>query len=91
MTPAERKALDTFAAAARAHYGPRLRGMYHVTVIEYGHANEESETDVVLVIDDGDWQLLAEKEELSEMTLNALMDHGIYIGVWPLTASAVSV
>jgi hypothetical protein len=59
-----------------------------VTVIEYGHSNEESDTDVVLVIDDGDWQLLAEKEELSALTLDALLNHGIYIGVWPLTVSA---
>lgn len=88
MTPTERKALDAFAAAVRVHYGTRLRGVYHVNVIEYGHANEESDTDVVLVIEDGDWQLLTEKERLSELTLNALMDHGIYIGVWPLTASA---
>ena len=88
MTTDEQRALDMFAAAVRAHYGTRLRGIYHVDVIEYGHADEESDADVVLVIDDGDWQLLAEKEELAKLTFDVLMDHGVYIGVWPMTVSA---
>lgn len=87
MTPTERKALDDFAAAVRAHYGDRLDKIVLFGSRARGDDGPQSDADLAIVIDGSGWRFWREKWVLAEMAYDALMDAGLEIQPWPVASS----
>jgi uncharacterized protein len=87
MTPAERKALDDYVAAVRKHYGPRLVDILVFGSRARGDARPDSDADVAIILEDGDWQLWEERWFLSGLAYDALVEQGLYIQPWPVRKS----
>jgi predicted nucleotidyltransferase len=90
MTPAERKALDDFVAAVRSHYGARLVDVLVFGSRARGDARADSDVDLAIILEDGDWVFWDEKMLLSDLAYDALLEPGLYIQPWPVSRSAWS-
>ena len=88
MTAAERKALDDYVAAVRRHYGPRLVDIFIFGSRARGDARPDSDADVAVIIEDGDWEFWEEKWLLAGLAYDVLLEHGLYIQPWPFPRSA---
>ena len=80
-------ALRCFAERVRANYGARLKGLYLFGSRARGDHHEESDADVAVVLEDGDWRFWDEKMRLVELGHDMLVDFGAYIQPWPFAAS----
>jgi predicted nucleotidyltransferase len=88
MTPSERKALDDYTAAVRAHYGKRLVDVLLFGSRARGDARPDSDADVAVVLSDGDWAFWDELMDLASLAYDVLLDHGLFIQPWPVSRSA---
>ena len=83
--------LSRFSAGVRREYGDRLRGLYVFDYL-FGESADDDEvsvdTDVAVILTDGDWSFLEEKKRLVRLTFDILLDTEVYIRAWPLSASA---
>ncbi|MEQ1616666.1 MAG: nucleotidyltransferase domain-containing protein [Hyphomicrobiaceae bacterium] len=88
MTTEERAALEAFVAGVRAHYGARLVDIFVFGSRARGDATPDSDVDLAIILQDGDWTLWSEKRQLLDFVHEALVHHGLYIQAWPLRQSA---
>jgi predicted nucleotidyltransferase len=84
MTPEERKALDDFVADVRQHYGTRLVDILVFGSRARGDARPDSDVDLVVILEDGNWEFREEMMLLSDMAYDAMIDPGIWIQAWPV-------
>jgi predicted nucleotidyltransferase len=87
MTPAERKALDDYVAAVRGHYGARLVDILIFGSRARGDARPDSDADLAVILEDGDWRFWEEKWLLSGLAYDALLEPGLWIQAWPVSRS----
>jgi predicted nucleotidyltransferase len=87
MTPEERKALDGFVAAVRAHYGARLHDILVFGSRARGDNKPDSDVDVAVIFLDANWDYWTRKLELVDMTWEALRDQDLLIQPWPVSKS----
>jgi len=87
MSPEERKALDDFVAAVRQHYGPRLVDILVFGSRARGEARPDSDVDLVVVLEDGDWTFWQERRYLSDAAYEAMIEPGLWIEAWPVAES----
>jgi predicted nucleotidyltransferase len=87
MTPAERKALDDFVAAVRRHYGARLVDILVFGSRARGDTRPDSDVDLAIVLEDGNWGFWEEKGLLSDLAYDALIWPGLWIQAWPVSRS----
>jgi len=88
MTPVERKALDDYVAAVRKHYGPRLVDILVFGSRARGDARPDSDVDLAVILEDGDWRFWDEKRLLTDLGYDALLEPGLWIQAWPVSRSA---
>ncbi|KAB2873784.1 MAG: nucleotidyltransferase domain-containing protein [Pseudorhodoplanes sp.] len=81
------RALQLFAAAARRHYGARLKGLYLFGSRARGDHTPESDVDVAVVLADGDWTFWQEKMRLSDLTYDVVISTGADVQAWPIRES----
>ena len=79
LTAEEQLALDRFIAAVRTHYGNRLHEIVLFGSRARGDFHEESDVDLAIVLEDGNWEYWDERFILSNLTSDALMDDGLFI------------
>ena len=82
------EALRCFAETVRREYGARLKGLYLFGSRARRDHHDESDADVAVVIEDGDWRFWDEKMRLVDLGHDMLVDFGLYIQPWPFAASA---
>lgn len=87
MTPAERKALDDYVAAVHRHYGARLVDILIFGSRARGDARPDSDADLAVILEDGDWRFWDEKWLLAGLAYDVLLEHGLYIQPWPIPRS----
>jgi predicted nucleotidyltransferase len=87
MTPDERKALDDFVAAVRSHYGARLVDVLVFGSRARGDARPDSDVDLVVIMEDGDWSFWKEKAFLSDVAYDAMAEADLWIQAWPVSRS----
>ena len=87
MTPAERKALDDYVAAVRQHYGTRLVDILVFGSRARGDARPDSDVDLAVILEDGDWTFWDETMSLSDLAYDAVVDPGLWIQAWPVSRS----
>jgi antitoxin ChpS len=80
------RGLRRFGSAVRAHYGPRLVGLYLYGSRARGDHNPESDADVAAILT-GDLDYWREVGTLSDLSYDELVDHGILIDAKPLALS----
>jgi predicted nucleotidyltransferase len=83
LTPTERRALDDYVASVRAHYGRRLVDILVFGSRARGDARRDSDVDLVVLLDDGDWKFREEKRFLTDLAYDAMIDPGLWIQAWP--------
>ena len=88
MTPGELKALDDYVAAVRRHYGARLVDILIFGSRARGDARPDSDVDLAVILEDGDWRFWDEQWLLSGLAYEALIDEGLFIQPWPVRRSA---
>jgi predicted nucleotidyltransferase len=88
MTSAERKALEDYVAAVRQHYGSRLIDVLLFGSRARGEARPDSDADVAVILQNGDWQFWEEQWTLAGLAYDVLLDHGLFIQPWPIPRSA---
>jgi predicted nucleotidyltransferase len=87
MTPAERKALDDYTAAVRRHYGTRLVDILVFGSRARGDARSDSDVDLAVILEDGNWKFWDETMFLSDLGYDAVLDPGLWIQAWPVSRS----
>ena len=87
MTPSERKALDDYVAAVRKHYGTRLVDILIFGSRARGDARPDSDADLAVILEDGDWKFWDEQMFLSGLAYDVLLDSGLWIQPWPVSRS----
>jgi predicted nucleotidyltransferase len=88
MMPAERDALNEYVGAVRRHYGARIVDILIFGSRARGDEGPDSDADVAVVLEDGDWQFWTEKMRLSGLAYDVLLKHGLYIQPWPIGRTA---
>ena len=87
MTPSERKALEDYVSAVRGHYGARLVEVLLFGSRARGDARADSDADLAVILEDGDWRFWDEKMFLSDLAYDALLNPGLWIQAWPVSRS----
>jgi predicted nucleotidyltransferase len=87
MTPVERRALDSYVAAVRKHYGKHLVDILLFGSRARGDAGPNSDVDLAVILEDGEWQFWREKWFLSGLAYDAMVEPGLWIEAWPLSRS----
>lgn len=85
MTPAERKALDDFVGAVRRHYGAQLVDILVFGSRALGDARPDSDIDLAVVLQDGDWSFWREQGFLADLAYDAMIEPGLWIQAWPVS------
>lgn len=88
MTPKEHDALADYVAAVRRHYGDRLVDMLIFGSRARGNARPDSDADVAVILEDGDWRFWTEKMLLAGLAYDVLLKHDLYVQPWPIARSA---
>jgi len=91
MNAPARDALSRFSTDAQKAYGERLLGLYVFNYLFDEREDDDGisvDADVAVILADGDWHFLKEKECLVRLTFAILLDTDVYIRTWPLPASA---
>lgn len=87
MSEQQRKAIDMFIAAVRRHYDPRLVDIMLFGSRARGDAGPDSDADLVVVLEDGDWRFWHETRILGGLAFEPLVEHGLAIQPWPIARS----
>lgn len=89
MTRAERKALGDYVASVRRHYGPSLVDVLVFGSRARGEARADSDVDLAVILDDGEWRFWDEKRFLTDLAFDAMLTpSGLWIQAWPVSRSA---
>ncbi len=88
MTPTEHKALESYVAAVRKHYGPRLVDILLFGSRARGDARPDSDMDVAVILEDGEWKFWDEKWLLAGLAYDVLLEHDMFVQPWPIARSA---
>src|SRR5439155_12765310 len=78
-------ALARFAVAARKHYGERLKGLYLFGSRARGDHRPDSDADVAVVLEDGDWVSWKERWLLNRLAYDPSLESGVVIQPWPFS------
>lgn len=81
------KALEHFVSAVRSRYGARLHGVALFGSRTRGDMRPDSDAEVAVIIDDGDWTFCREKRELADLTFEAFKEWGLAISPWSLSST----
>jgi len=87
MTADVRRALEDYVAAVRSHYGARLVDILIFGSRARGDARPDSDADVAVILEDGDWRFWTEKMLLAGLAYDVLLEHDLYIQPWPIPRS----
>jgi predicted nucleotidyltransferase len=87
MSPAEREALDDYVAAVRRHYGDRLVDILVFGSRARGDAKADSDVDLAVVLQDGNWSFWKEKAFLADLAYDAMVECDLWIQAWPVSRS----
>ena len=87
MTSVERKALEDYVAAVRQHYGAQLIDIFVFGSRARGDARPDSDVDLAVILQDGDWRFWDETMFLSDLAYDATLDPGLWIQAWPVSRS----
>ena len=87
MSPAERNALDGFAAAVRAHYGAQLRDILVFGSRARGDNKADSDVDVAIILKDGSWEAWREQRLLVDLGTDIFVETGLNIEPWVFAES----
>lgn len=85
MTPEERKALDGYVAAVRAHYGERLHDILVFGSRARGDNKPDSDVDLAVIFTDEGWDYWRRKFDLIDMGWDAYIEQGLDIEPWPVS------
>lgn len=80
-------ALKAFAQSVRAKYGTRVKKILLFGSRARGDHRPDSDADVAVVLEDGDWSFWREKMVLGGLAYDQIMDLGVVIQSWPIAAS----
>jgi uncharacterized protein len=80
-------ALAQFGQDVRRAYGARLQGLYLFGSRARGDHRPDSDADVAVILEDGDWRFWDEKMRLIDLAFDYRIDNGVYIQSWPFAAS----
>jgi hypothetical protein len=90
MNAQQRRVLERFSADVLERYGARLQGLHAFDYLGEDDEGEDDEVsvdiDVAVVLADDDWRFLEEKKRLVKVTFKILLDTGIYVRAWPMSA-----
>ena len=78
-------ALAQFAVHVRAHYGGRLKGLYLFGSRARGDHRPDSDADVAVILEDGDWIGWEERRALNQLAYDPSLDSGLAIQAWPFS------
>ena len=78
---------SAFADALQAHYGDRLKRIFLFGSRARGDHRPDSDADVAVVLEDGDWSKVKELVALGELSFDILIDYRLNIHGWPLAES----
>lgn len=82
-----KRAVAMFADAARAHYGPRLKGLCLFGSRARGDNGPHSDADIAVILEDGDWRLVPEKMQLADIAYEPIVETGVHVQGWPVSES----
>ena len=85
MTPAERRALDRFVEAVRAHYGDGLDEIVVFGSRARGDETPDSDVDLAIILRDTVSDYWSEKFLLVDLSGDALLDAGLIIQSFPIS------
>jgi predicted nucleotidyltransferase len=80
------QALMRFATEVRRHYGDRVKGIYLFGSRARGDHEPESDADVAIVLEAGDWIEWVERRALNAIAYEPRLDSGLAIQPWPFSA-----
>jgi predicted nucleotidyltransferase len=80
-------ALRRFAADLAAHYGERLAGLFLFGSRARGDNEPDSDADVVVLLEDGDWRFFREKMDIAGIATDTIVDTGVHVQGWPVSRS----
>lgn len=92
-TPSEAEvaiSLVRFAETVRAHFGERLVDLILFGSRARGDHRSESDVDVAVILREGDGPARADRDWLSDLTYDRIVDDGVDIQAWPITEAAWS-
>jgi predicted nucleotidyltransferase len=78
-------ALAQFAARVRDHYGDRLKGLYLFGSRARGDHRPDSDADVAVILEEGDWTGWEERRTLNQLAYDPSLDSGLAIQAWPFS------
>jgi antitoxin ChpS len=81
------QAIQDYARAVRDAYGERVRGIYLFGSRARGDHTPESDADIAVVLEDGDWDFWEEKMLLTDLTYDLLIATGADLQGWPVRQS----
>jgi predicted nucleotidyltransferase len=81
------RAIREFARVVRALYGDRLKGLYLFGSRARGDHTRDSDADVVVVLDDRDFDFWTEKMRLADLEHDIIVETGAEPQAWPLRES----
>lgn len=84
MSRDERRVLEDYVAAVRAHYGDRLDDVLVFGSRARGEAREDSDVDVAVILNDPIEDFWREKITLTDLAYDAMAGAGLFIQAWPI-------
>lgn len=77
--------LRRFATEVERHYRGRLKGLYLFGSRARGDHRPDSDADVAVVLEDGDWEQWIERRTLNRLAYEPSLDSGLAIQPWPFS------
>ncbi len=84
MSRDERRVLEDYVAAVRAHYGDRLDDVLVFGSRARGEARDDSDVDVAVILNDPIEDFWREKITLTDLAYDALAEAGLFIQAWAI-------
>ena len=81
------RALASYVAAVRDHYGSRVLNIVLFGSRARGDNRPDSDADVAIVLQNGDWRFGSEKLKLADLTYETMMEYGVRLQPWPVSRS----
>jgi len=81
------RALASDVAAVRDHYGSRVLDIVLFGSRARGDNRPDSDADVAIVLQNGDWRFGSEKLKLADLTYETMMEYGVRLQPWPVSRS----
>lgn len=81
------KAVEDYAHAVRDAYGPRVKAIYLFGSRARGDHTPESDADIAVILEDGDWKLWAETKRLTDIAYDFVAETGADLEAWPIRSA----